>query len=125
MANERRSQGCFCRKYVDSISKIARLEEDVARLKRENAELRKQPGKARRTALEKPFGESPPSVCRLVKPSPPGTCRRCRADTARRRGAARPRGARVETARRAEGARRHARAGILPALRGNACRPAL
>ena len=41
MANERRSQGCFCQKYVDSVSKIARLEEDVARLRRENAELRK------------------------------------------------------------------------------------
>ena len=47
MANERRSQGCFCQKYVDSISKIARLEEDVARLKRENADLRKQLGRIR------------------------------------------------------------------------------
>ena len=71
MANERRSQGCFCQKYVDSISKIARLEEDVARLKRENADLRKQLGRIRRTALEKPFGESTSSACRLVKPSAP------------------------------------------------------
>lgn len=71
MANERRSQGCFCQKYVDSVSKIARLEEDVARLRRENAELRKQLGRIRRTALEKPFGESTSSACRLVKPSAP------------------------------------------------------
>jgi hypothetical protein len=71
MPNERRYQGCFCQKYVDAISKTARLEEDVARLKRENAELRKQLGKVRRTALEKPFGESTPSACRLVKPSTP------------------------------------------------------
>ena len=42
MPNERRSQGCYCQKYVDSISRIARLEEDVARLKRENAGLREQ-----------------------------------------------------------------------------------
>ena len=71
MPNERRSQGCYCQKYVDSISRIARLEEDVARLKRENAGLREQLGKARRTALEKPFGESTSSASRLVKPSTP------------------------------------------------------
>lgn len=71
MPNERRSQGCYCQKYVDAISRIARLEEDVARLKRENAGLREQLGKARRTALEKPFGESTSSASRLVKPSAP------------------------------------------------------
>ena len=71
MPNERRSQGCHCQKYVGSISRIARLEEDVARLKRENAGLREQLGKARRTALEKPFGESTSSASRLMKPSTP------------------------------------------------------
>lgn len=69
MVSDRRSQGCYCRKYADAISKIARLEEDVERLKRENASLRKQLGKVRRTALEKPFGESTSSACRLVKPN--------------------------------------------------------
>ena len=71
MQNERHSQGCLCQKYVDQIAKNARLEEEVARLKRENASLRKQLGKVRRTALEKPFGESTPSGRMLVKPSSP------------------------------------------------------
>ena len=71
MANERRSQGCYCQKYVDSISRIARLEEEIARLKRENAGLREQLGKVRRTALEKPFGGATLSACQLVKPSTP------------------------------------------------------
>jgi len=71
MENERRQQGCLCRKYVDQISRNAQLEEENARLKRENAHLREQLGKVRRTALEKPFGESTPSGKMLVKPSAP------------------------------------------------------
>lgn len=71
MPNERRSQGCHCRKYIDEISRNARLEEEVARLKRENSRLREQLGRVRRTALEKPFGESTPSGRMLVKPSSP------------------------------------------------------
>lgn len=71
MGNERRQQGCLCQKYVDQISRNAQLEEEVARLKRENAHLREQLGRVRRTALEKPFGESTPSGKRLVKPSAP------------------------------------------------------
>ena len=51
MPNERRSQGCHCRKYIDEISRNARLEEEVARLKRENSRLREQLGRVRRTAL--------------------------------------------------------------------------
>lgn len=71
MINKKNSQGCYCQKYADVISKNARLEEEVECLKRENARLRQQLGKVRRTALEKPFGESTPSACRLVKPTTP------------------------------------------------------
>ena len=71
MINKKNPQGCYCQKYAEVISKNARLEEEVERLKRENARLRQQLGKVRRTALEKPFGESTPSACQLVKPTTP------------------------------------------------------
>lgn len=69
MLTERQAGGCMCERLMDATSRIAHLEEALARANAQNASLRKQLGKMRRTALEKPFGLSTPSGKQLVKPS--------------------------------------------------------
>ena len=69
--NERRGAGCVCAKYTALLSENARLEGALAKEKAENARLRAELGRQKRTAKERPWGQSTPSSQQLVKPSAP------------------------------------------------------
>ena len=69
MLSERQAGDCRCVKLMKALSEIARLEAEGERKDRRIADLEAQLGKARRTALEQPFGLSTPSSKQLVKPN--------------------------------------------------------
>ena len=71
MRSERQSRDCMCPKHMRVLRERDAWKEMYEREHAENARLRKELGRVRRTALEKPFGEHTPSGKRLVKPSAP------------------------------------------------------
>lgn len=71
MPTDRQSAGCCCPKHSAAISRIALLEGQLEHERRENARLRRELGRVRRTAQERPFGLSTPSGKQAVKASSP------------------------------------------------------
>ena len=56
-----------CRGCLSRMVEIDRLKRELSSLRRENADLRKQIGRAHRTVNEAPFGSSTPSSKLVVK----------------------------------------------------------
>ena len=67
MRSERQSQGCMCPKHMRVLHERDEWKEKYEREHAKVARLEEQLGKVRRTALERPFGEHTPSIRNLCR----------------------------------------------------------